>query len=76
MNCDSCMYVQEYGPRTAEIIEKAIVVAGLLDRIPAGKWEDEEEGLNWARRAGEALDELDGSIGILTLRLKARHPRV
>jgi hypothetical protein len=31
LKCDSCLYVEEYGPKTVDIIEKAIAVAAMLD---------------------------------------------
>jgi hypothetical protein len=81
VKCDSCLYIEKYGPRTAAIIERAIVVAHLFDdaegrnstsgsKKPA--WANEEEALAWRNQSADALDALDSEINIIQLRFKSR----
>lgn len=84
--CDSCLYIEEYGPKAAEIIEKAIGVAAMLHDASsrlgqyfigneAQPWGTKEEARIWMNKADEALEQLDAAINRIHLRLQARRPR-
>lgn len=84
--CDSCLYLEEYGPKAAEIIEKAIAVGAMLHDasarlgryfvgIEVQPWGTKEEARVWMNSADDALEQLDSSINRIHLRLKARFPR-
>jgi uncharacterized protein (UPF0261 family) len=81
--CDSCSYVEEYGPKAASIIEKAIAVAAKLDDASSRlaqflpehgpqPWATKEEARVWMNEAITALEELDTTINRIHLRFKAR----
>ncbi|MGD1083076.1 MAG: hypothetical protein ABR881_32580 [Candidatus Sulfotelmatobacter sp.] len=82
--CDSCIYVEEYGPKAAAIIEKAIAVAAKLDDASCRlaqflpehgpqPWATREEARVWMNEATTALEELDTTIGRIQLRFRARY---
>ena len=80
--CDNCLLIEEYGPKSAQIIQKAFKVAAHLDDIMKqcyevpnrGKWEtlwpSREEANAWMTGATNALEGLDEAVGILHLRVK------
>jgi hypothetical protein len=83
VKCDSCMYVEEYGAKTAGIIEAAICVAAKLYdatgrlahsnlEVSAAPWNTKEEARAWMREADNALEALDTAINRVHLRLKSR----
>ena len=83
LKCDSCLYVEEYGPKAAKIIEAAIGVAaklhdatGRLMRFVvednAELWKTKDEARVWMNEASRALEELDTAINRVHLRLQAR----
>jgi hypothetical protein len=68
------MYVEEYGPKAAAIIENAIAVAAVLHdatgRVSqflvqdgSQPWATKEEARVWMNEAIAALEELDSTIG-------------
>lgn len=86
VKCDSCLYIEEYGPKGAEIIEKGIAVASMLydasnraSGFFAGTntqaWASKEEARQWMNQAHHVLEELDTAIGRIQLRFKARLQR-
>jgi hypothetical protein len=86
VKCDSCIYLEEYGPKAAAIIEKAIAVAAMLHDascrlvqfLPehgSQPWATREEARLWMNEADTALEELDTTINRIHLRLKARNPK-
>jgi hypothetical protein len=81
IKCDSCLYVEKYGGKTAAIIEKAIVVARLLDdaeqrNVTAGSekpaWANQEDAVDWRTQVADALEGLDTEINVIQLRFKSR----
>jgi hypothetical protein len=83
VKCDSCLYIEEYGPKAAEVIEKAIAVANKLqdasnrattwfmgNKTPP--WTSKEEADGWVEQAHHAVKELDTAIGVVMLRYNAR----
>lgn len=85
VKCDSCIYLEEYGPKAAAIIEKAIAVAAMLHDascrlaqfLPehgSQPWATKEVARLWMNEADTALEELDTPINRIHLRLKARYP--
>jgi len=83
VKCDSCLYLEEFGPKAAAIIEKAIAVAAILHdsvgRVSqtilqngSQPWPTKEEARVWMNEATDALEKLDSTIGRLQLRMKAR----
>ncbi len=83
VKCDSCLYIEAYGPKAAAIIEKAIGVAAKLDDassrlcrfLPENgpqPWATKEEARVWMNEATTALEELDAELDRLRLRLAAR----
>jgi hypothetical protein len=83
VKCDPCLYVEEYGPKAAKVIEKAIAVASHLQDASnrattwfmgnnAPPWASKEEAGEWADQAHRAVEELDTAIGIVALRFNER----
>lgn len=85
VKCDYCLLVEAYGPKAAEIAEKAIGVAYRLwqmsgkasDFITQGTqpWKNEGEARAWANSADDALEELDSELNRFMLRLADRRER-
>ncbi len=86
VKCDSCLYVEEYGPKAAKIIEAAIGVAAklhdatgrLMRFVVEGNpelWKTKDEARVWMNEASRTLEELDTAINRVHLRLKARFKR-
>lgn len=83
VKCDSCLYVEEYGPKAAEVIEKAIAVTTKLqdasNRATAwlvgnntAPWTSKEDAREWVEQTHQVVKELDSAIGIIVLRYNAR----
>jgi hypothetical protein len=81
VQCDSCLYVEKYGEKTAAIIQKAITVAHLLfdaegRNIECGcdkpAWVDQQDAVNWRNQVADALEALDTEINVIRLRNRTR----
>jgi hypothetical protein len=83
VKCDSCLCVEEYGPKAAAVIEKANAVANKLQEASnratawfvgnnTPPWTSKEEANEWVNQAHQAVKELDTAIGIIVLRSNAR----